>query len=151
MLAADTQHAVEEDWPAICEQLESAGLPVRDLDSSKMTLFFVARSDRGQCLGAIGLECFGTVGLLRSLVVANRARGLGLGRRLVARLEQYAVNRGITELWLLTIDADNFFRSIDFVTVNRSDAPESIRSTTEFSDLCPASAFLMRKILSTNS
>ena len=146
-MVADIRQAVVDDWRSIREQLEIAELPVRDLNSSRMSGFLVARSSEGVLMGAIGLEQFGAHGLLRSLVVVKNARGMGLGRKLVAGLEGFAADLGVTELWLLTIDADSFFRRIGFSITDRDEVPNAVRSTSEFSDLCPISAFLMRKIL----
>lgn len=150
-MATEIQQAVSNDWQSIRSHLEAAGLPVEDLDASSMNRFFIARSTERRFLGAVGMEQFGSDGLLRSLVVADHARGLGLGRELVARLEQYAVGAGITALWLLTIDADNFFRCLGFRSTHRDAVPDAVRATREFSELCPASAFLMRKILPSKS
>ena len=119
-------------------------LPVEDFVPEH--LVFVAE-DADAVVGAIGLEDYGEVGLLRSLVVAEATRGTGLGRRLVAELESYARAGGINEIWLLTIDADAFFARLGYETADRADAPREIRNTAEFSDLCPASATLMFKSL----
>ena len=146
-MVAEIRQAVADDWHSIREQLEIAGLPVKDLNSSRMSSFLVAQSSEGVLRGAIGLEQFGARGLLRSLVVAENARGVGLGRDLVARLEQFAVDLGVTDIWLLTIDADSFFRRIGFSIRDRDKAPNAVRSTSEFSELCPTSAFLMQKTL----
>ena len=98
-------------------------------------------------VGMIGLEHLGSTGLLRSLVVDTSCRGAGLGRLLVAALESAAGDAGLTELWLLTIDADPFFARLDYVMQERDDAPDVIRNTAEFSDLCPGDAVLMKKAL----
>ena len=39
-----------------------------------------------QILGVVGLECYGDVGLLRSLAVSPEVRGRGLGVKLVQAL-----------------------------------------------------------------
>ena len=146
-MVAEIRRAVADDWHSIVKQLEIAGLPVRDLNLSRMSRFLVAQSSQGVLIGAIGLEQFGDQGLLRSLVVAENARGVGLGRKLVDRLERFAADLGVTELWLLTIDADSFFRQIGFSIRDRDTVPYAVRSTSEFSELCPTSAFLMQKFL----
>ena len=146
-MVAEIRQAVADDWRSIVKQLDIAGLPVRDLNLSHMSRFLVAQSSDGVLMGAIGLEQYGDQGLLRSLVVAENARGVGLGRELVARLEKFAGDLGVTDLWLLTIDADSFFRRIGFSIRDRDKVPYAVRSTSEFSELCPTSAFLMQKIL----
>lgn len=142
--------AVTADWTVVHGLLRAAGLPVEDLDSGKRERFLLA-TERGEgrdrVLGAIGLESFGNVGLLRSLVVDTAARGTGCGSQLVDALERKASVEGVTELWLLTIDADEFFASRGYRAVSRELAPPAIRDTAEFSSLCPGSAVLMSKQL----
>ncbi len=108
---------------------------------------FIVATQAGEPVGMIGLEKFGNVGLLRSLVVDEAGRGAGLGERLVAALESTARSEHIDELWLLTIDADPYFTRHGYVVAERDDAPNAVRSTAEFSDLCPGDAVLMHKRL----
>jgi len=126
--------------------LAAEDLPVADLNAEKVSGFLVAEEGTDM-LGLIGIELYDTVGLLRSLVIAPRARRLGLGGKLVGALEFAAETAGVTELWLLTIDAQQFFARLDYRIVAREDAPASIRETGEFSSLCPDSAHLMMKRL----
>lgn len=136
--------AVVEDLPAAAAMLEEAGLPVSDLAPEHLA--FIAELD-GECVGVIGLERCDAIGLLRSLVVAERARLAGLGRQLVAALEQAARDAGMRELWLLTEDAQSWFAALGYRQVPRGRAPEPIRGTAEFAKLCPDDAALMRKPL----
>ena len=124
--------------------LADAGLPVEDFVASHLA--FVA-DDAGRPAAAIGFEHFGDVGLLRSLVVAEGSRFKGLGRQLVGALEAHAAQRGVAELWLLTIDADNYFLDLGYRRRDRDEAPEPIRGTPEFAELCPGEAILMSRNL----
>jgi amino-acid N-acetyltransferase len=134
------------DLDAALAMLSAADLPVDDLDSNKFENFLVALVD-GSVAGLIGLERFGRVALLRSLVVAPGNRDAGLGRRLVSELEARAAAAGVRDIWLLTIDAASWFETADFVRCERSEAPEAIAATEEFASLCPGSAVLMKKSL----
>ena len=138
--------AAPADFATATRWLRSAGLPTDDLTVDHMTAFLLAASG-DKPIGMIGLEGFGTIGLLRSLVVDRDNRSGGIGRRLVAALEAKAVGEGIRELWLLTIDADNYFRTLSYEVRDRDDAPTAIRETPEFSSLCPGDAVLMSKVL----
>lgn len=140
------RQAGPDDWSDIRELLVESGLPVEDLDPDNLGRFLVAE-DGDELVGLIGLQVLGKTGLLRSLVVATQARKAGLGGKLVGALESAAQTAGITELWLLTIDADGFFARQGFDIVDRATAPEQIRQTQEFSTLCPGSAYLMTKRL----
>lgn len=140
------RQALPGDWDAVQALLLAADLPIDDLGPERLGGFLIAQ-DEIATVGLIGLEILGTVGLLRSLVVARNARNTGLGGKLVGALEAAAVAAGIAELWLLTIDAERFFQRHEFEIIDRTAAPDEIRQTDEFSALCPDSAYLMRKSL----
>ena len=133
------------DLAASIDLLKEAGLPVADLSAERLA--FVAEIDE-VFQGVIGVESFGKIDLLRSLVVSPDARGAGIGPALVTALEVTCLANGALELWLLTIDADRFFEKLGFTTRDRAEAQDAIRSTQEFSDLCPGDAILMSKDLS---
>jgi amino-acid N-acetyltransferase len=140
------RQALPGDWDAVQALLLAADLPIDDLGPERLNGFLIAQ-DEIATVGLIGLEILGTVGLLRSLVVARNARNTGLGGKLVDALEAAAVAAGIAELWLLTIDAERFFQRHELEIIDRTAAPDEIRQTDEFSALCPDSAYLMRKSL----
>lgn len=132
------------DLDDVRELLIAAGLPVDDLEASLHDNFLLAESD-GEVVGLVGLQLYGTTGLLRSLVVAKDARSSGLGGKLVGAIEAAAQTAGIDELWLLTIDAEKFFSRHGYELAAREQAPECIRQTAEFRELCPDDACLMYK------
>ena len=53
-----------------------------------------------------GLELFGDVALLRSLVVSSETRSSGMGTALVRHAESYALSQGVRTLYLLTTTAE---------------------------------------------
>ncbi len=133
-----------KDLDKVMTLLADAGLPTADLTLAHLALV----ADNGtDIIAAVGLESFGELALLRSLVVSSSARNGGLGRRLVDALERQSRDNGVRELWLLTIDADPFFARLGYAVRKREDAPEAIRGTQEFSELCPGDAVLMSKRL----
>ena len=134
-----------KDYESLKALLLKSQLPVEDLSDTLLTHFFVIRSDSGAVIAAIGLEPYGTVGLLRSLAVDSDYRNKGLGEALVNRLEKYARESGINQLVLLTTTADRYFRNLSYNEINRSDVPAVIQSTKEFSALCPESAICLFK------
>ena len=97
--------------------------------------------------GIVGIELLGEVGLLRSLVVRDGSRGSGMGSELVRRIEAYAQSRGVRDVYLLTTTAQNFFEPLGYRLAVREQAPAAIRSTREFSGICPASSAFMIKRL----
>ena len=134
-----------EDWSRIRSLLAACELPSTDVAAGQQD-FIVAEADGG-IVGAIGIELFGAEGLLRSLVVDPDARRRGVAADLCARMLAHAGNAGVETVYLLTNTADQYFASLGFVTVDRTDVPEPIRSTAEFRTLCPSTARCMRKSL----
>ena len=61
--------------------LADAQLPVADLSSSR-SLSLLGFRGRGRLVGVVGVELYGSVGMLRSLVVAPAHRNTGLGMTL---------------------------------------------------------------------
>ncbi len=143
-MALAIRPASAADLAASIDLLKNAGLPVADV-SADLLAFVAEKNDVFQ--GVIGIESFGKIGLLRSLVVSADARGGGVGPALVTALEVDCLANAVEELWLLTIDADRFFEKRGFAARDRADAPDAIRSTAEFQGLCPQDAVLMSKIL----
>ena len=137
--------AAASDLPAIRRLLEEAALPSSDLADDTSVRFWVAR--QGDVIGAVGLESFGATALLRSLVVAPKARGSGLGSQLVQALENTATACGTRQLVLLTQTAEAFFAQHGYVVVDRAKVPNELRESTEFKALCPASATCMSRSL----
>ena len=126
--------------------LTECQLPTSDLSPKNLEHFFgcgTAQTPKG----VVGLEIYGTVALLRSLAVATDCRGIGCGKALVAEAERYAQSKGVTELYLLTTTAADFFERLGYRRSSRENAPRAIRQTKEFSGLCPSSSVLMGKAL----
>jgi amino-acid N-acetyltransferase len=142
--------ATKMDIRHIRALLVDAGLPIDDLDTASGLQFSVVE-DRGELAGAIGLERHGTVGLLRSLVVAPTHRKYGLGRLLVAGVERQASEAGVALLVLLTQTAEAYFTGLGYIVIERVHAPNEIKDTAQFRSLCPSSAICMTKILRTDS
>ncbi|WXG44551.1 MAG: arsenic resistance N-acetyltransferase ArsN2 [Promethearchaeati archaeon SRVP18_Atabeyarchaeia-1] len=129
------------DLPMIKELLKSSNLPFEDI-SQKAGSMFVAYA-HSKVIGIGGLEVYGNVGLLRSVVVEESIRGKGYGKALVHELTENAELVGVKELYLLTTSAERFFAQLGFHKVKRNRAPAPIRDTTEFKELCPVTSALM--------
>lgn len=137
------RQAVAADWPRIRDLLADAALPTSDLGAGRMLEFFVAVDAANVVVGCIALERLADRGLLRSLVIDPASRGRGLAAMLVDAIVAQASREAVTELWLLTTDAADYFERLGFVRRPREQAPEAVRRTPEFSSLCPGSAQLM--------
>jgi len=137
-------NAQAQDLGAICALLDSASLPHVDVTEASLQKFLVARVDY-HIVGAVGLECYEDIALLRSLVVAKEHAGFGIGKHLVTAAEKFAASVEVKSLYLLTTTADRFFAGLGFRRLQRELAPLVIKSTSQFSSLCPATAVLMSK------
>ncbi len=137
--------ATVADDSALRALLDEAGLPTRDRPSTDR--FQVVRSG-GAVVGCVAVEPYGDAGLLRSLAVAPEFRGLGVGARLVGAAEASARTDGLRHLVLLTTTAAPFFHALGYASMERSDAPEAIRRSSELTATCPASAACLGKALS---
>ena len=136
--------ARRDDLPAIRGLLDIKRLPSIDIDAGALEHFLVCRDQIG-IAGVVGLERYGEVALLRSLVVTEKYLGRGLGKRLVAAAERLAAEAGVRSIYLLTTTAEAFFEYLGYKRISRDEAPAAIRSTREFSSLCPTSAVVMVK------
>lgn len=143
----DFRAAAARDLADVQALLESTGLPFEDLDENAMQDFIVLHGARGLLLATGGIEVHGADALLRSVAVADAARGGGLGRTITAMLEDHARSSGVRTLYLLTTTAADFFPRLGYRVSERHDVPALIAQSAEFASLCPASAVCMKKNL----
>ncbi len=134
------------DLAAVQRLLQSSGLPIEGVREG-LKHFLVCRDAEGALLGTVGLEHYGGVALLRSTVVAEPVRRRGVAAALVERAMGRAREQGCRTLYLLTLDADDYFQRFGFAAIDREEAPAEIQASPEFTTLCPDSAVLMRKRL----
>jgi amino-acid N-acetyltransferase len=133
--------AKPEDQDAVVGLVASAGLPTPGVEIGLAE--FVVAEYAGRIVGVAGLETYGADGLLRSVAVAEDWRGRGLGGELTRSILDAARRRGLTNLYLLTETAADFFSRFGFRPIRREDASEAIRASEEFRDLCPVSSTVM--------
>jgi amino-acid N-acetyltransferase len=144
--ALSVKAAEPKQFERIRALLDDARLPTRDLAPSSVDGFLVA-TDAQEVIGAVALERYGNVGLLRSLVVTPRRKGEGLGKAMVHALEQRARAEGIESLVLLTETAKDFFAALGYRVGQRAAASVAVQASSEFAYVCPASAVYMEKPL----
>ena len=125
--------------------LSAQNLPADDLPKV-LDNFFVAL-DSENIIGVIGLEIYGAYGLLRSLAVIPGYRNKGIAGKLLERLESLAVLKGLTTFYLLTETAPDYFIRKSFQQITRDEVPDEVKSSSEFSHVCPLSAIVMKKLL----
>jgi len=60
---------------------------------------------------------------IRSLIVDNRARGLGIGKKIVEYCKAEAKDLGVKEVLVLTYIAD-FFKKLGFIEIDKENIPD---------------------------
>ncbi|MCA8091947.1 arsenic resistance N-acetyltransferase ArsN2 [Burkholderia anthina] len=137
--------ATVNDLASIEALLHRCGLPVVGV-SDHVRNCVVAMEGSTMC-GCGGFEHYGDAALLRSIAVAEHARGAGLGRRIVARsITAYRLLQ-VRSLVLLTTTAEDYFARLGFVCVARDDVPPLVRTSSQFQGVCPGSAVSMLRVL----
>jgi len=139
------RRAKNSDLSAVESLLTASELPTDGVRANFSG--FVVADDNGAIAGAIGLEKYGSVALLRSAVVAPDHRGTGVGRKLVEQLLERAEEAGVDELYLLTTTAENYFPRFGFTRTTRATVPDALKASAEFRGACPDTAVVMTRPL----
>lgn len=98
----------------------------------------------GELAAVAGLEVYGKCGLLRSVAVAPAYQHSGLGQGITRAVINRARELGLTEVYLLTQTASDFFTRFGFKPIDRNAVDPAVRQSVEFKSACPASAVCMR-------
>ena len=114
-LPGDRQFIHELSRAVFSEYTPRAGARTTEMTDAEHALTFVAES-RGVAVGFAVLVAARPTAHLDAIAVTERARGRGVGRELLARIEAEARARGAAGLGLYTADCnlaalDLFFRS----------------------------------------
>lgn len=128
---------------AIIELLTAEKLPTIDLPEV-LENFLVAK-ENSVLIGVAGLEIYGNYGLLRSLAVSHNYRNKGIAGKLLQQIEIMAAEKSITQIYLLTETASEYFEQKDYQKIDRTTVPVEIMKSSEFSHVCPVSAIVMKK------
>lgn len=135
--------ATDADGEYVEDLLADSGLPTADVTEALDSLSLIEVD--GRRVGTAGLERHGDLALLRSVAVEAAERGNGYAARACRELLDRAADAGVSAVYLLTTTAAGFFDRLGFERVDRAAVPDPIRATREFSELCPASATVMRR------
>lgn len=130
-----------ESLRAIQNLLKEAKLPYKDLSVDRAVTIGYYHDHK--LIGSGVLEIYGRDALLRSVALLPEFRGKKLGKWIVDHQLSMAKSKSIERVFLLTETAQSFFHSYGFANFNRGDVPVSLQSSSEFSEVCPASAVCM--------
>ncbi|GAB4376195.1 MAG: hypothetical protein Kow0042_22300 [Calditrichia bacterium] len=139
------RNARGDDLPAIQALLQSLKLPTQGVQDH-LPNFLVMVMD-GQIIGTVGLEIYRRKALLRSLAIARSFQGKKLGLKLYQSIMEKARQQQITDCYLLTETAEEYFHRLGFRVIDRSEANDEVKKSEEFRTACPASATCMWKSL----
>jgi amino-acid N-acetyltransferase len=141
----DIGGARPEELPGILALLDECELPTEGLVPHLSTTL-VAR-DGDQIVGSSALEMYEEFALLRSVAVKPAFRGRGLAQRLTRAALDLAKHHQVTAVYLLTETASKYFPRFGFKSIPRSDVPEKVQRSVEFTTLCPDTATVMETSL----
>ncbi len=133
------------DLPSVLALLARVGLPPDGL-AACFTHALVAR-DGEQVVGSAALEVYGDNALLRSVAVAPKYQGQGLGRQLATAALELAADSHVVRVYLLTDTAGDYFPRLGFRPVAREAIAPAVQASVEFTSVCPQSARVMEKEL----
>ncbi|TCO80293.1 amino-acid N-acetyltransferase [Plasticicumulans lactativorans] len=138
--------ALPQDLPAVRDLLAAVGLHYADLTAAHLDDFVVCRLGSA-VIGCLGVERYGSDGLLRSFAVRPAWRGSGLGPALIAQAERRVQGQGVRALYLLTTTAAGLLEALGYRPCARAEVPAPVRASAEFTSRCPADAVCLAKSL----
>jgi len=144
-MTPDITPAAPADLPAILDLLAASKLPRAGIEDHVASTL-VARAD-SDVVGSAALELYGSAALLRSVAVATRLRGRGLGAALTVAALDLARRSGVRTVYLLTETAGRFFPKFGFAAITRAQVDPVVLESPEFTTACPKSALVMVKQL----
>jgi N-acetylglutamate synthase-like GNAT family acetyltransferase len=103
----------QADIPRMVELMMNADLP--PLFIEEFIGGFCVVEHAGGVIGCGGLELYDDCGVIRSIVVDDAARGIGLGARIARLLEDDARASGTNDLYLFTAEAHPFWLHLGFI------------------------------------
>ena len=134
-------NATQEDLPQVLAVLDECGLPTEGL-AAHLPTTLVARNGK-EIVGCSALELYQESALLRSVAVKPSFREHGLALRLTRAALDLAKKHEVTAVFLLTETASTFFSKLGFKPIPRSEVPQKVQSSVEFTRCCPQSATAM--------
>lgn len=93
--------------------------------------FLVIEHD-GRMVGAGGVEFYGDDAVIRSVVVDQTARGLGLGIDIGTLLEDDALKSGARDVYLFTMHAYEFWKRLGYVDLQLDQWPQNVRENWQY-------------------
>jgi DNA-binding MarR family transcriptional regulator/N-acetylglutamate synthase-like GNAT family acetyltransferase len=97
---------------------EGRAIPARAEEMTPPRGYFLVASVSGEPVGCGGIKCHATYGEIKRMWVKGTSRGLGIGKRILHRLEELARERGLPVVRLETnkslIEAQSLYRRMGY-------------------------------------
>lgn len=93
---------------------------------------FIAADRAGEVIACGGVEMYGDSAVIRSVVVDEAGRGLGLGGKLAEALMSNARDAGASDLYLFTADALPFWQRHGFAEITFEDWRDAPRACWQY-------------------
>ena len=122
--------------------LSHYNLITQDIDLNYQLFYGIKKKQKYVAIG--GLEYHRPYGLIRSIAVDPEQQLRGYAKHICEALKKQALADNLVELYLLTETAEKFFAKQNYLLIDRADVPSSIKSTSQFSTLCPDDAKVMK-------
>ena len=101
----------------------------------------------GEIVGVAGIELYGDDGLLRSVCLDPKCRSLRIGAALVEDRIDWARDKALRAIYLLTTTAPEYWLRFGFRKIARGDAPDALANSREWSSDCPSESIALRLTL----
>ena len=138
--------ATQSDVQHIKLFLKENELPVDGVDEW-VENFLILTNQEGKWMGVAGFELYGASCLLRSVAVDQSFRGRGLGKGLVDAVLANANKKGASKSYLLTADAEMYFKKMGFEIIRREDIDEAVLASAELKiNACEHCTLMLRRI-----
>jgi len=137
--------AAAGDLPAILTLLSAEKL-ITDGVKEHLGSFVVAK-DEGRVVACSGAEAYQFAALIRSVAVSPEYRSIGLGRRMVREIIDRLSSRGLREFYLLTTNAEGYFKKRGFKPIDRDEIHPQLLASKELQGACPDDAVCMRLVM----
>ena len=133
--------ATKNDKEASERLLQAAGLTIEGLDHSFPDGYAVVENEEA-VVGIIGVESYGTDGLVRSLAVHPDWQGQRVGEALLRDRMAWSKAGEFESLYLIT-EVPAYFARFGFRIIDRDVTPGGIKGSVEYTKVCPESAPVM--------
>jgi amino-acid N-acetyltransferase len=132
MAEASLRAATLADLEAVTALVVAAHLPPWGIDEH-LHNFVVAEQDE-RIVGCGGFEAYpaGHVALVRSMAVDEPLRGSGLGTRILQWVTERTTKNGMTQLYLFTVDAHDFYLRFGWADATLDEIPEAAHESTQY-------------------